>query len=1148
MTAPPSSSQSTIKPIDSSSIHRINSGQVVIDLQTAVKELLENSLDAGATNIEVRFKDSGLKSVEVVDNGSGIAPEDYENVALPHHTSKLSSTAALSTLSTFGFRGEALSSLCSLCESVVVTTATANEAPMGCVLEMDRRGKVVKKGRTARQRGTTIVLTNIFASLPVRRKELERNVKREFAKTLNLLNAYALVPCSCAPSVSPDSENLEQGKPNRGVRLTISNHPQGGKKGVLLRTDGSPSLRSSVSSLWGPKSLENVIDLNLKFDVEPERAVLRRMGLKDSDGAPKTPIEVHGLISKFSVGCGRTGTDRQFFYVNGRPWNAVKVQKAFNEVYRSFNISQAPFVVADFIIPTDACDINVSPDKRTIFLHSEGNLIEGLKAALEAAFSSSRSTFDVTPASSSHIDGKVTRDKRRASQVDVGSRLDGREDGDSETGADENGEGSVGGVDVGERMGEPHLLIEEGDHPVGLATSPKPLQPTDNPAEQRLGPEMEVDEGPPATSPASVSSRSISHPPIATHSPQANSSSPIIPREASRRTSSRLPSTPPPSPYRSKSQPSLKPASSKTNAPHEPTPSQRRVSVSSSPEVQAVVSTRGAFWNIGRRSSSIRPGVISLDRDDAGEAEADAEVEERGEELQGPVKKKPRLSSAVHVRDNEGGDVDGGVGRKGKEGPASARQSLRAKLVGFASSGSQIEVVDLVDEDMECDGEVESVGKSTLEPDEEVENASDLASRRGSVDDDSAIPSVQESTSSNPLFIATTDSDMEVDTDLPTDGPPTVPRIKIEECDHEHTIDLTQPQSPVDHSHPLPLPSTSSSQSDSIDVQNSAGHLVDQSTVSSNHSDAVRSEIVKTFDTDGDVAVGFDIAAVSSRWAVLRDNASSITLPAIRPGAGVGAGGDASVHNVVDDAKAVDALSRIIEKKDFLSMEVVGQFNLGFIIARRRQHTHNEDGEAVSMDDLFIIDQHAADEKYNFETLQQTTRIQSQKLFRPQPLEFTAADELVAIEKIDVLRQNGFEIDVDEEAPSGQGRLKLTARPVSKSTVFDMKDLEELLHLMQDSPAGRVVRCSKARAMFASRACRKSVMIGMPLTKKQMTTVIRHMGTMDQPWNCPHGRPTMRHLSDISDGGFGFGSPSRSSGSREVDWSSFGLEIGLPVV
>ncbi|CAK5277928.1 unnamed protein product, partial [Mycena citricolor] len=145
----PHPQEMSIKAIDKTSVHRITSGQVVIDLQTAIKELVENSLDAGATNLEVRFKQYGVASIEVIDNGCGISQDDYEGVALKHHTSKLSSFEDLTTVTTFGFRGEALSSLCALCESVVVSTCT--KAPMGVTLEMDASGQIRHKGKAARQ-------------------------------------------------------------------------------------------------------------------------------------------------------------------------------------------------------------------------------------------------------------------------------------------------------------------------------------------------------------------------------------------------------------------------------------------------------------------------------------------------------------------------------------------------------------------------------------------------------------------------------------------------------------------------------------------------------------------------------------------------------------------------------------------------------------------------------------------------------------------------------------------------------------------------------------------------------------------------------------------------------------------------------------
>lgn len=110
------------------------------------------------------------------------------------------------------------------------------------------------------------------------------------------------------------------------------------------------------------------------------------------------------------------------------------------------------------------------------------------------------------------------------------------------------------------------------------------------------------------------------------------------------------------------------------------------------------------------------------------------------------------------------------------------------------------------------------------------------------------------------------------------------------------------------------------------------------------------------------------------------------------------------------------------------------------------------------------------------------------QLSRPRTLSFTAADELLAIERAEVLRSNGFDIAIEENAPPHE-RVKLTAHPVSKNTTFDLQDLEELVHLMHDTPPGTMVRCSRVRAMFASRACRKSVMVGHALNRRHMLNV-----------------------------------------------------------
>ena len=108
------SSSPVVQAIDQKSIHQICSGQVVLSIATAMKELVENSLDAGATNIDIKLRNHGADVLEVNDNGFGVEPHNFEALTLKHHTSKLKDFSDLTSVETFGFRGEALSSLCAL--------------------------------------------------------------------------------------------------------------------------------------------------------------------------------------------------------------------------------------------------------------------------------------------------------------------------------------------------------------------------------------------------------------------------------------------------------------------------------------------------------------------------------------------------------------------------------------------------------------------------------------------------------------------------------------------------------------------------------------------------------------------------------------------------------------------------------------------------------------------------------------------------------------------------------------------------------------------------------------------------------------------------------------------------------------------------
>ena len=161
-----------VKPIDLNTVHRICSGQVVLTLAVAVKELVENSLDSKATSIDVRLKgnihkkamynakslnynfhycltDYGSEMVEVSDNGHGISEANFENLCLKHYTSKLEQFDDLLSVETFGFRGEALSSLCAL-SKLTVTTCEKNQTS-GWKIEYDSHGKLIQYTKYSRQ-------------------------------------------------------------------------------------------------------------------------------------------------------------------------------------------------------------------------------------------------------------------------------------------------------------------------------------------------------------------------------------------------------------------------------------------------------------------------------------------------------------------------------------------------------------------------------------------------------------------------------------------------------------------------------------------------------------------------------------------------------------------------------------------------------------------------------------------------------------------------------------------------------------------------------------------------------------------------------------------------------------------------------------
>ncbi|EKX51491.1 Pms1 mismatch repair mutL [Guillardia theta CCMP2712] len=344
-----------IKAIDASSVHRICSGQVILDPSSALKEVVENAVDAGATKVDVKLKDYGLEVIEVCDNGSGISPGDFELLACKHTTSKLRRFDDLNSLTTFGFRGEALSSLCAICEKVTITTRTANEV-IATKLEYDKNGKLRGSSTCAREVGTTVTLDTIFKALPVRYKDFQKNKTREFQRLTRRLQAYAII--------------------HSDVRITCVNQTPKGKASVFS-TPGNNSMLDCVTSIYGAKQKDSLTAIELRGE----------------------HVTCSGYISKASSGCGLSSGDRQFLYLNKRPVDIPKLSKAINEVYKMYNMHQYPIYFLNIQLSTDTYDVNVTPDKRQIMFHDESRLIEFVKENLRNLFEPSRNNIPSPTAS-----------------------------------------------------------------------------------------------------------------------------------------------------------------------------------------------------------------------------------------------------------------------------------------------------------------------------------------------------------------------------------------------------------------------------------------------------------------------------------------------------------------------------------------------------------------------------------------------------------------------------------------------------------------------------------------------------------------------------------------------------------------------------
>ena len=323
----------SIKVLATEVISKIAAGEVVERPASVVKELLENSLDAGATDIAVEAQGAGVELIKVSDNGAGIPATEVELAFHRYATSKIGSLDDLGRISSLGFRGEALPSIAAVAE-VELSTQTSSEST-GRYIHL-RKGEVVRRESRARPQGTTVIVHRLFRYFPARLKFL-KSPNTENSHIAHLVSQYAL---AC---------------PEVRFTLVLDKRPS-------LQTTGNGDLRDVVSEIYGSEVAQRMLTL--------ERT--------------DTLTKVTGLISPPSL--VRSNRNYLSFFVNRRWVHSPFLARATEEAYRGLIMDgQHPIAVISISMLAQELDVNIHPAKAQIRFCHEQTVFGSVHKAIEEA-------------------------------------------------------------------------------------------------------------------------------------------------------------------------------------------------------------------------------------------------------------------------------------------------------------------------------------------------------------------------------------------------------------------------------------------------------------------------------------------------------------------------------------------------------------------------------------------------------------------------------------------------------------------------------------------------------------------------------------------------------------------------------------------
>ncbi len=318
--------------LDSMIINRISAGEVVESPFSIVKELLDNSLDAGATKIHIEIKNGGIDYIQVKDNGKGIDRDDIIKAFLPHATSKIKNIEDLEEIDTLGFRGEALASISNVSQTRMNTRTINND----CAFSIDVNGGIFGEIEpSSADFGTKIEVNNLFFNTPARRKFLKKP-KQEEVQITNIISRYILA------------------HPNISFKYIVDDK-------TIYQTSGN-TLKDAIYCVYGAEFTLNLLPIE------------KQIG----------NIHLHGYASK--VGFSKPNTTYQTLMVNGRYVIDEIVSKASYMAYEEYLMTrQFPVYILNLDMPNIDVDVNVHPSKLNVKFANSNKIYDLVFSAIRSA-------------------------------------------------------------------------------------------------------------------------------------------------------------------------------------------------------------------------------------------------------------------------------------------------------------------------------------------------------------------------------------------------------------------------------------------------------------------------------------------------------------------------------------------------------------------------------------------------------------------------------------------------------------------------------------------------------------------------------------------------------------------------------------------